>query len=1047
MPSLNGNGNGSSHWRGLPEAPADAAVSKEAENALQALLPKGLPEANRRRFLKLMGASLALASAAGCHRNNPSWPRWPQAEVLPYTDRPDGRSPGTPVHYATALEIGGVAKPVLGKSYDGRPIKVEGNPEHPASQGAADVLAQASILEMYDPERSRSAARYGNRRPTDVSRNEALAAVEGLFATHRAAQGEGLRILSESSSSPTLAGLKSRVARELPKAQWHEWEAVSRDNERAGAQAAFGRALRATYRLDAARVVVSLEDDFLGTHPHAVRYARDFAALRRADDGTMSRLFAVESMFSLTGSNADVRLAIPSGAVEGFAWSLAAHLVLDEHVALPDGFGALQGMLRQAAEHHAHPEHAARMARELKAAQGHALITVGPSQPASVHALAHVLNAALGAPGHTVDYREDPAGASPTHLAAITDLVAAMNGTSTNGGGVSTLLILGGNPVYDAPADLAFADALVKVPQAVHLSLFRNETTRLCTWHLPRAHAFESWGDCLSWDGTYTLTQPLMAPLFGGLTTAEVAGWMLDGTLPSGEQLTRATFEARGNRGAKAWRRALHDGLVRGGGAEIVSARPRAGWTPESAPAHAAPSGNSMEVTFATDAKVWDGRFSGNPWLQELPDPMTKITWDNAALIAPATARDLGIGMGDLLTLTHDGRTLEIAAYLMPGQAPGSLAIPLGWGRHFDGRMAERDAGDRPLGFNAYQLRGTGSMHMATGVQLAHAGGRHELVTTQHHHVITDVDNGKQIQGQAQRLPQLYREAELSHYREHPEFAKHMVHHPPLKSLWEEHSYDTGYRWGMTIDLAACNGCSACVLACQAENNIPVTGKEEVSRGREMHWIRIDRYFKGDSVSPEVAHQPVTCHHCENAPCEQVCPVAATTHSSEGLNDMVYNRCVGTRYCSNNCPYKVRRFNYFNNQSHQAETTKMQYNPDVTVRARGVMEKCTYCVQRIKAATIPAKNEGRSVKDGEIVPACAQTCPTDAIVFGDLNDPGSRVRRLQENARAYAMLAELNVKPRTNYLAKIRNGGGHGSSHDAGNGHAAGSSENHSSRG
>jgi molybdopterin-containing oxidoreductase family iron-sulfur binding subunit len=419
---------------------------------------------------------------------------------------------------------------------------------------------------------------------------------------------------------------------------------------------------------------------------------------------------------------------------------------------------------------------------------------------------------------------------------------------------------------------------------------------------------------------------------------------------------------------------------------------------------------------------------------------MTKLTWDNAALISPASARDLGVKSGDVVRLSHGGRTLEIPVYLMPGQVAGSLTLPLGYGRFFEGRMAERDKGDRPIGVNAGALRTAAGMGFLSGVEVARTGEHHKLVTTQDHHLIPNVDNGMQIQGQAQRVGQLYREASLEEYRTHPDFAGHRIHHPPLKSLWEEHTYETGHKWGMTIDLTACNGCSACVIACQAENNIPVTGKSEVARGREMHWIRIDRYFTGDVENPQVGHQPLTCHHCENAPCEQVCPVAATTHSDEGLNDMVYNRCVGTRYCLNNCPYKVRRFNFFNNFRHVAETVKMQHNPDVTVRARGVMEKCTYCVQRIKATTIPAGNEGRAVRDGEITPACAQTCPTDAILFGDLNDPESRVRKAQDHSRAYAMLAELNVKPRTNYLAKLRNPGGDAHGNGA---HEAGSTDEH----
>ncbi len=1029
-------GKNPTHWRSLDHR--DGAP-EPVEAFRPDLLPDDMPEADRRRFLKLMGASLALAGVAGCtpHPNNPSWPRWPKANILPHASRPAGTQPGKPEHYATQMERNGVARPVLAKSYDGRPIKLEGNPEHPASRGAADLLSQASVLDLYNPHRSKGVARMAGGEK-ESSWEEFLGGMGPALQAQKASGGRGLRILSEASSSVSLASVRARLQREFPQAGWHEWESVGRETEREGTRALFGRPLRPRYALDQAHVIVSLDEDFLGTHPDAVRNARDFAVQRRADHGSMSRFYAVEGTFSLTGSNADVRVPAATGAVGQVAWALAAQLVQQEHVSLPAGLSGMSSLLREAAAHGEHWPQVARMAKDLAGAGSHALVCAGPAQPADVHALAHALNLALGAVGTTVTYAEDPAGTRPTHAESLRRLTADLNG-----GHVDVLIVLGGNPVYDAPADVDFAAAAAKAGHSAHLSLYRDETSQACGWHLPRAHALEAWSDARSWDGTVSVGQPLIAPLYGGLTPAETLGALLDGAPPRGDELVR---QALGLGAGKPWRRAVHDGFLGGTTGAAVSVSPAGNWSPskDSFQWHDAGSGR-VAVTFRPDAKMWDGRFAGNAWLQELPDPMTKLTWDNAALIAPATARELGLGHGDVVRLSHDGRALEIPVFLMPGQVAGEVTLPLGYGRYFVGRMAERDKGDRPVGVNASQIRPSASLGFLAAADLSATGARHKLVTTQDHHVIPGVDNAKQMQGQAERIGQIYREASLEEYKAHPDFATHRTHHPPLKSLWEEHSYDTGYRWGMAIDLTACNGCSACVVACQAENNIPVTGKDEVARGREMHWIRVDRYFTGDVDNPQIGHQPMTCHHCENAPCEQVCPVAATTHSDEGLNDMVYNRCVGTRYCLNNCPYKVRRFNWFNNFRHVAETVKMQHNPDVTVRARGVMEKCTYCVQRIKAATIPAGNEGRSVRDGEITPACAQTCPTDAIVFGDLNDPESRVRKAQDNSRAYALLSELNVKPRTNYLAKLRNPGGdaHGNgshgehgSHD-GHGHAA----------
>ncbi|NNE44191.1 MAG: 4Fe-4S dicluster domain-containing protein, partial [Gemmatimonadetes bacterium] len=848
----------------------------------------------------------------------------------------------------------------------------------------------------------------------------------------------GMAFLTEATSSPSFADLKARIAAAYPAATWHEWEAVSRDADREGTRAAFGRPVRMQRDLTKAEVVVSLEDDFLVGHPDSLKYARDFAAGRRPDHGKMSRLYVIESAFSTTGSQADDRHALPSGGVAQVAWALAAHLVLDEHVALPAGLGGMEPLLRQAKAHGEHHPFVKKIAQDLAAHRGHGIITAGAGQPAAVHALCHALNAALGNVVATVTYTEDPAGDRPASAESLKQLVTALNG-----GRVQTLVVLGGNPVYDAPADLDFAAAYAKAGERVHLSLHRNETTHASTWHAPRAHYLEAWSDGLTWDGTYTLAQPLIQPLFGGKTPAAFLNFLLAGGDADDAKLVRDAYAKRFGADEKKWRQALHDGFARGTAAGAATVQMGNGnWKPQASDFDwHAPTGNNTEVVFRPDAMLHDGRFANNPWLQETPDPMSKLTWDNAALVNPITAREMGLKQGDMIRLTSGSRSVDVPTYLMTGQAKGSVALTLGYCRRAGGFIAApENPGDEGGGFDVYPLRTADGQWTLAGAQIAKAGGSYKLVTTQDHHAINNPEQGR---GQARRLPELFREGTLAEYDEHPDFAKHRTHHPPLLSLWKEHDYSQGHKWGLTIDLASCTGCSACVVACTAENNTSTVGKDEVSRGREMHWIRIDRYFSGELENPRALHQPIICMQCENAPCEQVCPVAATIHSSEGLNDMVYNRCVGTRYCSNNCPYKVRRFNWFNNTDNQYNNPplfKMQRNPEVTVRARGVMEKCTYCVQRIKEVTIPAKNERRALRDGEIVPACAQTCPSDAIVFGDLNDPNSRVRKLQDDARSYAMLSELNIKPRTLYLARVNNpsdGGGHG--HDDGHGHHAGS--------
>ncbi len=1019
MPSLNPT-HGKHYWRSLDELAQTPEFRAFVENEFPNHAVDMLSSSTRRQFLKIMGASFAFAGLTGCRR-------WPEEKLAPFAYRPEDRSPGTTQQYATAMDLGGAAVGLLITSYDGRPIKIEGNPLHPASLGSAGAVAQASVLELYDPDRSRLPVQRTDttRRDGSASRSweDFVAFATPRFEELKKSNGSGLAVLSESTSSLSTADARQRWHKAFPQATWYEYEPISRDNEREGLKKAFGKPLRAQLHLNKATVIVSLGADLLGTHPNAVRYARDWAAGRRAESGqaggrTMNRLYVAESTYTVTGSVADQRAPIRNSEV---------FVLLDQlhRGPIEPTTSAFVRAVRQ----------------DLAAHRGSSLIVAGPEQSPDVHALVALLNFELGNVGTTITYTDDPDADRPSHEAAIQALVAELRA-----GNVKTLLILGGNPVYDAPADLGFADALTKVGAILHLSLYENETSVRSHWQLPRAHYLEAWGDARAWDGTVSIVQPLIEPLYGGKSDIELLATLLGEPVTNGYEIVRRTFAGLiPPEGFEAtWRRTLHDGLLQGSAFPVAAAKLQPGKAPLDfgSPAATQPvSGDSstkspavgFEVTFIADRKVYDGRFANNGWLQELPDALTQMTWDNAALIAVADAEKLGIKTNDLVTLKVNGRELEIAAYVLPGQAAGSIALPLGYGRSSAGRVGN------DVGFNTYTLRTTQGVYAATGATVAKTGKTYKLACAQDHHAIDRIG----FEERKHRAADLIREIPLPIYQQNPKAVAEMVEKPQLLQLWEQPLPFDQHRWGMTIDLSSCIGCNACVVACQAENNIPIVGKEEVLVGREMHWIRIDRYFGGepDDPNPSVAYQPMTCHHCENAPCESVCPVSATVHDTEGLNTMVYNRCIGTRYCSNNCPYKVRRFNYFDYHSkgpkgarlpwlgmpdtQQVEEIdlirRMGFNPDVTVRMRGVMEKCTYCVQRIKAGTGRATNENRPLADGEITPACAQTCPTQTIVFGDLNDPNSRVRKMQEHNRSYFILEELNVRPRTKYLARLKN--------------------------
>jgi molybdopterin-containing oxidoreductase family iron-sulfur binding subunit len=989
------------YWRSLEEKERINDPSLYAERAAE-FTPEQLerPTVDRRGFLGIMGAMLALVGAEGCRR--------PVEKIVPYAKMPEEVIPGVPTHYASVYRRRGDTLGVLVTSHEGRPTKVEGNPDHPFSLGATDLLTQASVLDVYDPSRIKTPIKDGAEATWEDFDGEIATKLRGFEADG----GARLRLLVEPTSSPSFLRLRAALKRRFPQARIHTYSAGFESSAREAARVAFGQPVQPLYAYDKAAVILSLDSDFLQTEPGNVRAMRLFAngrRLRRPTD-TMSRLYVVEAAYTTTGANADHRLRVAASQVQAVAAAIAGALA-GQGVDL----GEVGGAVRNPAPAGVDAKWIAAVAKELAANRGRSIVVPGSGQPAAVHALAHALNQALGNVGTTVQYvapadRDEGtlSGDQPvSHVADLKALVDAMNA-----GQVDTLVMFGGNPVYDAPADFKFAEALGKVGTRIHLADAWDETGAECNWCLPRAHAYEAWGDDAALDGTLAVQQPLIAPLHKSRSDLEVLALLAGSAETKGYDIVRATFRevaptAMGS--DHAWRRVLRDGVVVNSaaspveglalrGADIAGALGRAAAAP-------APTGSALEAVFVLDNKIHDGRYANNAWLQELPDPLTKIVWDNAALFSKKTAEALGIEGGDLVRVSVEGRSVEIAAWILPGTADNVVVLPLGWGRKRAGRVGNGK------GFDVYPLRASTALRFASGVTVQKTGSRYRITQTQTH---DSMENRP-----------IAREATYAHYKEAPNFALLEAPPPRLLPLWREVDY-RGHKWGMSVDLNACTGCGACVVACQAENNIAVVGKDQVERGRELHWLRIDRYFLGDEDAPKVAFQPLACVQCEEAPCENVCPVNATAHSPEGLNDMAYNRCIGTRYCANNCPYKVRRFNYLDFKGEfwdgeVPETVKMVHNPNVTVRMRGVMEKCTYCVQRIQSAKIGAKRAEKPLRDGTFTTACAQACPADAIVFGDLNEPGSRIGQLSMLDRRYQLLAEIGTQPRTSYLAKVRN--------------------------
>lgn len=981
--------NGKTYWRSLDHV----AETTEFKQFLDNEFPAGASELNdpvsRRSFLQLAGASVALAGfGTGCIRR-------PEENVLPYAKRPEDLIPGLPQFYATTMVVGDMVTGLVVEAHEGRPTKIEGNKLHPASMGGACTFEQGAILGLYDPDRTSSVMKDG----TPSTWAEAETALGGIRTAAQANGGAGVLVVHESTQSPTFARVRDQFRAAFPNATVVEWEAVSNDAVLAGTTLAFGEALEPVYQLERADSILAVDADLLGAGPFHLRYSRDWAS-RRAPDapGGMNRLWSVEPVFTVTGASADHRLRIRSGQAGAFLRALAAELQ-KSGVSVPAGIAAagegFDGKFMSA------------LARELAGKRGRSVIAIGRHQPAEVQALAHALNEALGNSGQTVRYAKPAETREISHVDGIRKAAAALNA-----GKVETLVVLGGNPAYDTPADVDFAAAMEKAKNRIHLVGAANETSEKAQWVLPEAHFLEAWGDAVALDGAYSVVQPLIMPIWGGRSKIELLSWLGTGKAAKGYDLVRATF-AEGRGDDAAFRKTLHDGVLEGSGNQFVETTLDEAAVGSAAAKAAQAAGAGLDLVYVVDNKVFDGRFANNGWLQELPDPMTKLTWTNAALIGPATAKELGFKTGDVVEISVGGRTVKAPIWIQPGTAENTVGLALGYGRTHAGRVGNGH------GANVYGVRSSDALWVAGGAQMTKTAGSWILPATQDHHSM----EGRPI----------VREANLADYQADPLFARKMVTHPPLIALWKQHEY-VGQQWGMAIDLNSCVGCNGCMIACQAENNIPVVGPEETRMGREMHWIRLDRYFASanpddptDLSDAEVVFQPMTCMQCENAPCENVCPVAATVHSKDGgLNDMVYNRCIGTRYCSNNCPYKVRRFNFLDFHQHGAskltDVEKMKFNPDVTVRSRGVMEKCTYCVQRINSAKRDAKVSGlNKVPDGAITPACAQACPTEAIVFGDITDPNSRVSKLKMQPRNYEVLGELNTKPRTSYLARIRN--------------------------
>lgn len=1038
---------GRRHWKGLDEF----ADTPEFQEWLHREFPAGSAEleadgTSRRAFLQLMGASLGLAGLAGCRR--------PEAHIVPFTNAPEWMVPGRALQYATAMPRRRGAMPLLATTFNGRPTKIEGNPLHPMSGGKTDTFAQASILDLYDPDRSRQILKGGI--PADAKAlDDQIAAWRKAWA---ADGGRGVAFIADETLSPTRFRLAGELLKQFPNILGALHESLLQAEDLAATDAAFGAPARVTTDFKTADVVLSIGSDFLGTDDGTLADAREFSARRRPGEngGGMNRLYVVEHAYTITGGTADHRLCIPASMMPHVAAAIGREL-LDQGKdnGLRDAIGAMPP-----APHWSEKQAAwiRECAKDLASHAGRCAVIAGTYENTATQILCHAINAALGNVGATVTARSG------------TDLGRKAHGSLANlakrigSGEIHTLFVLGANPVHTAPADLDFGELLKRVKTVVHHGLHYDETANAAHWHVPAAHYLESWGDAIAADDSHCSIQPMILPLFGGWSQIELLAALCGKPRTNGPDEVQETLRQKMGMGEgpdfdREWTRFVHDGFIKSPGQPEslrFNAASAANAIRASIPAAQMPTPESLEVVLAPDYRVDDGRYINNGWMQEFPDPITKLTWENAALMSPATVWDLGLRVvkrggvvkdgvvvGQRVRITVGGKTIEAPVLEAPGHADNSITLHLGYGRRITGKVGTGS------GFNAYALRTTENPRILTGAKIEKTGRVHRFAVTQEHHSLEGRDH--------------VREAPVSHFQKHPDFAKHLgVHSPPLKNAFNAPPFLTApHQWAMAVDLSACTGCATCMIACQAENNIPIVGAEQVRNGREMHWMRVDRYFTShEPFSPELGrtpselemlHQPMLCQQCENAPCEVVCPVNATLHNEEGLNVMAYNRCVGTRYCANNCPYKVRRFNFFDYNQRPVldrhkflgfdigglylgpakpkgspETLKMQKNPNVTVRMRGVMEKCTFCVQRLEVAKIDQKvkagaSANITVPSGSVQTACQQACPTNAIVFGNESDVGSDIAKARKATLAYDVLSFLNTRPRISYLARVRN--------------------------
>ena len=1014
---------GRRYWKNLNELAATPEFEQmmQEEFPRQAMQGEWVDAVSRRGFLKVMGASLALAGLAGCTKQ-------PDEPIYPYIKQPEDLVLGRPNYFATAFPFPTGAIPILVKSDAYKPIKIEGNPDHPMSKGKSDALTQGTLLELYDPDRSHG-VRYRGQASDFGSFQTALAG-----DIKKSNGGQGFYFLSETITSPTLAGQWQAVQKAYPNAKLVQWEPVNQDSSRAASKAAFGSYSDARYMLENADVIVSLDADFLGgiAHPGFLPMAAAYAERHRFDadepNKPMNRLYVVESMPTVTGFKAEHRLALKPSEIAGFAAAIASGS--GGSFSNPDAAKFLSTL-----------------AADLKAAGGKCVVIPGEQASPAVHAAAYQLNQSLGAVGKTVAYTET---VNPLPSEQLADFRSLM--TDAQAGKVQWLVMLGVNPVYNAPADFNFVQVISNVLVTAHLGMNLDETGRLSTWHINKAHYLESWSDARAYDGTISIVQPMIDPLYGGVTAHDVFQGLLDNPQVSAHDAVQANAKGliKGDL-ETGWRKALHDGWIEGTAFTAKSGGPSGSASaPTAAPVS---SSGGLEIAFKADPSIYDGRYSNVGWLQELPKQVTSLSWDNAALMSLATLGRLKIEENEAIELELNGRKVIAPVLAVPGHPDDVVTVYLGFGR--------TDAGvnGSGVGFNAYALRTSDAPMMASGLKVTKGKGTYDLCVTKVHSIehrgayaqhdlektLDDKKGTYSLPGHEAEERSIIRYATVSEAKAKPNFAHEGASGTLVNKVgygpqgedpapddsmfgfsWQYDHKDASTqvvqnKWGMAIDLNSCIGCNACIVSCSAENNIPVVGREQVKIGRNMQWLRIDTYFEGDLSAPKAHFQPMACQHCENAGCEQVCPVGATVHTPEGINTMVYNRCVGTRYCSNNCPYKVRRFNFLLYSDYETESLKFMRNPDVTVRSRGVMEKCSYCIQRIEYAKIDADKENRAIRDGEIVTACQQACPTDAIVFGNVNDAGSKVAKRKRQERDYPVLADLNFRPRTTYTAGVIN--------------------------